>query len=255
MLAGDVHMFFVMEFFFYLIVISYWLYSLLEQTLLYTNQGGKIGKYIKKYNLKNIPNNLEKLSINQIFMYLKSPNGRKCIIYSISTTTVILAMKIAFTIDFFFSSYYFLKVFDKKINLYDIFQSNYTSFKIIYYLVFYIFYFILVFKYLYRKSKKKNKIEEKEIITKNLAEIGKEEEKIVGIQKNGLYQNVLITGSIGSGKTSTVITNMLDYFIKNEIPGLILDVKGNFINTVNKVAKASNSKMKIKVLSSTTRQI
>ena len=55
-----------------------------------------------------------------------------------------------------------------------------------------------------------------------------------------MYQNILITGSIGSGKTSSAITNILDYFIKNNIFGLIIDIKGNFIDIVRNVAKKYN---------------
>ena len=68
------NMIFIIEFFLYLIFISFWIYSLLDQKLLYTNQGGKIGKYIEKYNLKNISSNFEVAKNNKIFSFFKSPN-------------------------------------------------------------------------------------------------------------------------------------------------------------------------------------
>lgn len=49
-----------------------------------------------------------------------------------------------------------------------------------------------------------------------------------------LYQNILITGSIGSGKTSSTIFPFLNQLLKiDNMSGLILDVKGNMFNTIN----------------------
>lgn len=64
------------------------------------------------------------------------------------------------------------------------------------------------------------------------------------IPETGLYQNFLITGTIGSGKTSSAmypLTNQLMEYNhnhpKNKIGMLILDVKGNFYQQVKKYAK------------------
>ena len=61
--------------------------------------------------------------------------------------------------------------------------------------------------------------------------------------KNGLYQNVLITGTIGSGKTSSAMypfTKQLISFssenIQDKLALLILDVKGNYYKEVLKYA-------------------
>ncbi len=63
------------------------------------------------------------------------------------------------------------------------------------------------------------------------------------IPESGLYQNFLITGTIGSGKTSSAMypfTKQLMEFNhqhpKNKIGMLILDVKGNFYQQVKKYA-------------------
>ena len=63
------------------------------------------------------------------------------------------------------------------------------------------------------------------------------------IPESGLYQNFLITGTIGSGKTSSAMypfTKQLlefnDKHPKNKIGMLILDVKGNFYQQVEKYA-------------------
>lgn len=48
------------------------------------------------------------------------------------------------------------------------------------------------------------------------------------IPEKGLYQNVLITGTIGTGKTSSAMYPFLDQLLKQNVGMLILDVKGNF---------------------------
>ncbi len=66
--------------------------------------------------------------------------------------------------------------------------------------------------------------------------IGKnEKEEILSIPEKGLYQNILITGTIGTGKTSSAMypftKQLLSYksFIpEDKIGMLILDVKGNY---------------------------
>lgn len=66
----------------------------------------------------------------------------------------------------------------------------------------------------------------------------------IRIPESGLYQNFLITGTIGSGKTSSAIYPFLNQFLeysynnnKNKIGMLILDVKGNFHKYVLDITK------------------
>lgn len=63
------------------------------------------------------------------------------------------------------------------------------------------------------------------------------------IPESGLYQNFLITGSIGTGKTSSAMYPFTEQFIKynsshpdNKLGILILDVKGNYFEHVKKLA-------------------
>ena len=67
------------------------------------------------------------------------------------------------------------------------------------------------------------------------------------IPENGLYQNILITGTIGSGKTSSAMypftRQLMEYNHKNakiKFGMLILDVKGNYYIQVKKYAKKYN---------------
>ena len=75
--------------------------------------------------------------------------------------------------------------------------------------------------------------------------IGKDnEQRNIYIEENGLYQNILITGTIGSGKTSSALYPMTKQLIeykannfKEKFSMLILDVKGNYYKQVLKFAK------------------
>jgi len=68
--------------------------------------------------------------------------------------------------------------------------------------------------------------------------IGYNDNKEIYIEENGLYQNFLISGTTGSGKTSSAIypltKQLIEYKEPNKIGMLILDVKGNFHKQVKK---------------------
>lgn len=62
------------------------------------------------------------------------------------------------------------------------------------------------------------------------------------LAESGLYQNFLITGTIGTGKTSSAMYPFTEQFFKynslnkEKIPILLLDVKGNYFKYVKKLA-------------------
>ena len=69
------------------------------------------------------------------------------------------------------------------------------------------------------------------------------------IPESGLYQNFLITGTIGTGKTSSAMYPFTEQFIKynslnknSKIPILILDVKGNYYKYVKNLLIKYNLK-------------
>ena len=69
----------------------------------------------------------------------------------------------------------------------------------------------------------------------------------IKIPESGLYQNFLITGTIGSGKTSSAMYPFTEQLIKynsahpnDKIGMLILDVKGNYYSQVQKYAENYN---------------
>lgn len=78
--------------------------------------------------------------------------------------------------------------------------------------------------------------------------------KSIYIPEKGLYQNILITGTIGSGKTSSAMypftKQLIEYkcFSAEKIGMLILDVKGNFYNQVLYYADLFNRKRDVVVI-------
>ena len=97
-----------------------------------------------------------------------------------------------------------------------------------------------------RTNKIQTKIEEdnklKLLIGYNLTE-----NKNIYIAESGLYQNFLITGTIGSGKTSSAMYPFTGQLIKynynnlnDKIGMLILDVKGNYFKQVKEYTKKYN---------------
>lgn len=65
----------------------------------------------------------------------------------------------------------------------------------------------------------------------------------VVIPEKGLYQNILITGTIGTGKTSSAMYPFVNQLMKKNLGMLILDVKGNFHNKIKEFAKLYNRKV------------
>ena len=125
--------------------------------------------------------------------------------------------------------------------------------------IMYIFLIILntsiISNYLYSKfihkilnSKKENSQLPNIDLSKLHLTIGKDkEEKLIYLSEKSLYQNILITGGIGTGKTASAMypftKELIDYMANNKeekLGFLILDVKGNYYQKVKEFAKNSN---------------
>ena len=231
-------MIFLSEFIFFLIFFILKLYSLLVKNITLSAIGGKLNKYIE--NLKNITCsfNLAKdkksLILNSFFGNLSS--WYKQALFALFVSTDILILKIAISYDFLVSNVLFINIFNKNFDIASLLCNNYIIFKISYFFIFCIVYKFYSNFYLKRKSNKIVK-EDKDGLYINL---GKYEDEDVFIKEKGLYQNILITGSIGSGKTSCAISNILDGFFKNNFGGLVIDIKGNYITQVKKIARKYN---------------
>jgi hypothetical protein len=138
----------------------------------------------------------------------------------------------------------YLKLFSKTINLTTVFSTSFSSIKIIYNVAQIIFCLIVTWKFrdyilkkakekvgelIYPKQCKEEHVEDGFVIARD------ENDECFHLSEQTLYQNLLITGSIGSGKTSGAISRICYNLIKSGRCGLILDVKGNFVDSVKEM--------------------
>ena len=239
--VGDLMSLIILDFFILILYFLIKLISLVDSSILYSGNGEKLNKYIyKNEQLKltsNFSNTHDKFNFfSNIIYIIKSPIKFKHILKIIIIAITIVTIKIALTYKILFSNFVYITMFDKNINLTSILGDNYLIFIYLYYFLSVIFVLINLFKIfkipIDEKSENLKNKEKRIFLGNNLLD-----NNLEYITYHGLYQNVLITGSIGSGKTSSAISNILDELLKNNTHGLIIDVKGNYVESVNNIAK------------------
>lgn len=250
----------------------YFIYEIFEIYVFKIKQGSKIEKKKQLYKRKENHNFKSNKILNLVFNY-KAYKDKNQLIYIQKILTKIirnLIFILLFIITYNFLMYFiFIDIIQskylefpiafRKVNLINEYPEFWNTVKFIYYInniVFSLIISILTVKRLNKiiyskniKSNNKNKenIAINDILDKNKFKIvlGVNEEKnIKYINENSAFKNILVTGSIGSGKTSSAMYNFTDQLIKykfdniNEKIGmLILDVKGNYYDYVKRVAK------------------
>ena len=65
------------------------------------------------------------------------------------------------------------------------------------------------------------------------------------LPEKGLYQNILVTGTIGTGKTSSALYPFTKQLMSYGLGMLILDVKGNYHQKVQEFAKEYHREIKV----------
>jgi hypothetical protein len=233
-------MFLFYEFLFYFIFLFYKLYSFLDDNYFFNLQGSKIDKYINKNNLTNITDNF--VHTKNKFFSKYSPEVYKCLIDSTLVAMIITTIKLVFSYKLIFSNIYCIDIYIKKIDLVSSFGIYFTYFKIIYFLFFFIFVLFIIYSLNFKRYST-NIDKPIGLQDNNGMLIGYENNNPIYFSDNGFYQNILITGSIGSGKTTGAISNILDYLVSKNIYGLVLDVKGNYKETVKFIADKYNKKV------------
>lgn len=107
----------------------------------------------------------------------------------------------------------------------------------------------LIYSFIFSKQIKKSNISSASLSHSELnLIIGKDKNaNEIILEENGLYQNILITGTIGTGKTSSAMypftEQLLKYkanFPKEKLGMLVLDVKGNYHSQVKKYCEKYN---------------
>ena len=223
------------------------IYNFLDSKILYTSSGSKIN-----YERKDVNKNL----LNEITRFNR-----------IDLLILFCIALIFYLILFGISTYIFsinplnLNIWYKVINLTVLFSGKLKMIKEIYNVSAFIFSCVLVWKFKIRiltsikRNVKEMLINEKENDCNNdiIYDIACDEnDECVSILEEALYQNVLITGSIGSGKTSGAVSRLLYPLLKSGKGGLILDVKGNFVDKVEEMCKRCGRISDLKVISKTS---
>ncbi len=223
------------------------IYNFLDSKILYTSSGSKIN-----YERKDVNKNL----LNEITRFNR-----------IDLLILFCIALIFYLILFGISTYIFsinplnLNIWHKVINLTVLFSGKLKMIKEIYNVSAFFFSCVLVWKFKIRiltsikRNVKEMLINEKENDCNNdiIYDIACDEnDECVSILEEALYQNVLITGSIGSGKTSGAVSRLLYPLLKSGKGGLILDVKGNFVDKVEEMCKRCGRISDLKVISKTS---
>lgn len=222
------------------------IYNFLDSKILYTSSGSKI--------------NYDKKEVKSIFYIIENLNIVDLIIL------VVLSL-ISFLLLFGISSYIFsitplyLNLGYKSINIHIAFAGVIEELKLIYNLSQFLFCIIFIFRFknqiinfikkqLISILNKDTDEPSRQILEDKSYNVGRDEnDECISILEKSLYQNVLITGSIGSGKTSGAISRLTYSLIKSGKSGLILDVKGNFAHTIEEMCKRCGRYADLKIIS------
>ena len=219
----------IITFVIFILVDYKYIYSYIDSKFLYTTSGSKLNHEINKTPHTTVINTYDKLDLYifiSIFLITFSLNYT---ISSIVFNTNPLTIKII-----------------NEINLRDLMQGYEIEFKVIYNISAAICFLFLTNKYRNSLRNLVVQIMDKLLGKKKLEVVDEEKGYVLARDENDecfamddemLYQNVLITGSIGSGKTSGAIARLTYNLIKSGKGGLILDIKGNFVDTVNEMCK------------------
>lgn len=155
------------------------------------------------------------------------------------------------------SNFLEITIFSHTINIPAMFENKYIIFKVLYYISSMICIYIMCFTYkakIFEVLKKVKSRNEYDISGTPSAEdklffLGAFEKGTpVFLKQKSMYQNMLITGSIGSGKTSGAICNITESLIQRGIGGVILDAKGSFISSVRKMCKKAGREDDLQVV-------
>lgn len=231
------------------IILSFILYAIIDYIQLASFFDSKIFLTKSGSKLNNILNpsakHLVKLTFNQI------------VIVFISSLALFI-LNFAITIATFNSNFLEIRFFSITINISAVLLEKFKYFKIAYYILSFIFFFSILLKYkdkleaIVLKLINSNKYTIESVPSANDKELflgAYNCEQPISISLNSLFQNLLITGSIGSGKTSGAICNITYQLIKEGLGGLILDAKGNFANTIKKMCKKCGRENDLKIIS------
>ena len=235
----------LITFIIFLILDYKYIYSFLDSTFFYQSSGSKLS-YESGTKLKRTTFNLEQYDLIDIAIL--------CVVSIILFLILFCLSLIPFNV-----TPLILDIGIKRIDLVTALSEYFVKFKIVYYISMAMFCVITIVQFnktilAYIKNNLRGLVLNKEEkATSNSVDgyiIAKDEnDECFALTERTLYQNLLITGSIGSGKTSSAISWITYRLLKSGKGGLILDVKGNFVDTVSIMCKRLGRLNDLKVIS------
>ena len=228
--GGKLIYFFFITYAIFLIIDYIYLYIFFDSKFFMNKSGSKLKYLLNKTNNKKkfIDTIKEIISINSLKYIIK-----------LSVFVFVMVLLNVFIFNYIvFSKFLIINLGYKKLELVSAFDSYWPYFIKVYYIS-YVLFLIVVFKNISRmyaiKKQEKSKSDQEQANVDNVDKVylGRDTNGEVYIDKKELYKNLLVTGSIGSGKTSGAINCFCKYMLDNNISGLIIDIKGNYINTIN----------------------
>jgi len=233
-MRGEAVIYFFLISFLICSIIDYIYISIFFDSKFFMKSAGSKLKYI--LNVKQCSNN--KFNLKKFFNNLLKKENIKLFVMLIVGLIIINFVNFLVFKNIFFSDFVVLDMGYKKIEIVSTFENYWQYFKNLYVISFNIFFIIIFSKVvnLYSIKIKENNLteENKNNTQKETIYIGYNDKETVYLNKEELYKNLLITGSIGTGKTYSGINKFCRYMVENKIPGLIIDVKGNYVNIVEK---------------------
>ena len=250
--------YFYIEYIFFLIYFILRLYCLIDKKFIFSRNGGKLEKYVLSDNLQNITSNFDLLKKNFFLNYLKLikppniKNIKKFFIINLFSIIIIL-FKFSLSYNFFISNFIFISFFNIKIDISSLLEDNIIYFKLSYFILFSFYIYDMVIIIYSKNFSKSNKNKEKNKCIFDLPQVSLYTmDQEVNMISCGLYQNIMVTGSIGSGKTSCAISTLMQELLLSSVYGLVIDVKGNYIEIVKDIALNQNISDKVIEISLTS---
>lgn len=228
----------------FLIIDYKYIYSFLDSYVFYQSSGSKLN-YESGSKPKKIPFNLKQYDLIDFG-----------VLFGVSLLTFLFLFCLSLIP--FNTNPLTLNIGIKRIDLANILSEHIYEFKTIYYVSMLIFSIVVVWvnhNYILEHIKKHiffltfGNGTETSVIPNDYIIARDENDECFALTEKSLYQNLLITGSIGSGKTSSAISWITYRLLKSGKGGLILDVKGNFVNTVETMCKRIGRMNDLRVVS------
>ena len=161
--------------------------------------------------------------------------------------------KFSLSYNFFISNFIFISFFNIKIDISSLLEDNIIYFKLSYFILFSFYIYDMVIIIYSKNFSKSNKNKEKNKCIFDLPQVSLYTmDQEVNMISCGLYQNIMVTGSIGSGKTSCAISTLMQELLLSSVYGLVIDVKGNYIEIVKDIALNQNISDKVIEISLTS---